>query len=67
MIVAFLCETQATALLTLLSGQDKNTYIRALKSDFCRHKCISFRECSDLANLTREDISFLKTLYCGCD
>ena len=62
MIVAFLCEIQAIASLTLLSGQDKNTYIRALTYAFCRHKYVSFREGSDLANLTREDIVILKTL-----
>ena len=49
-------------LLTLLRGQDKNTYIRALASALYRHKYVSFKEGSDLANLTREDIVILKTL-----
>ena len=48
--------------LSLLRGQDKNTYIRAAASAFYSHKYVEFREGSDLANLTREDILILKSL-----
>ncbi|XP_078362740.1 uncharacterized protein LOC144646906 [Oculina patagonica] len=41
--------------LSLLRGQDKNTYIRAAASAFYSHKYVSFRDGADLANLTRED------------
>lgn len=47
--------------LYLLRGQDKNTYINAA-SAFYSHKYVQFKEGSDLANLTREDILIFKSL-----
>ena len=47
--------------LSLLRGQDKNTYIRALAAALLRSKYVSFKEDSDLANLTIKDIEILKS------
>lgn len=48
--------------LSLLRGQDKNTYVRAIANALFTHKYISFKEDADLGNLTREDIDILKSL-----
>ena len=45
--------------LTLLRGQDKNTFIRAIANSLYTHKYISFKEGSDIVNLKREDINIL--------
>lgn len=45
----------------LLRGQDKNTYIRALAAALLSNKYVSFKEDSDLANLTIKDIEILKS------
>lgn len=47
--------------LSLLRGQDKNTYIRALAAALLSNKYVSFKEDSDLANLTIKDIEILKS------
>ena len=47
--------------LSLLRGQDKNTYIRALASALLSNKFVSLKEDSDLANLTARDIEILKS------
>lgn len=49
-------------MLTLLRGQDKNTYVRALASTLYRQKYVSFKEGADVASLTREDVVIVKTL-----
>lgn len=48
--------------LTLLRGQDKNTYIRAIANTLYTHKYISLKDAADRANLTREDIDILRSL-----
>ena len=48
--------------LTLLRGQDKNTYVRAIANVLYMHKYISFKNAADMANLTREDIDILRSL-----
>lgn len=48
--------------LSLLRGQDKNTYVRAIANALFSHKYISFKEGADLTNLTREDIDILRSL-----
>lgn len=45
--------------LSLIRGQDKNTFIRAIANSLYIHKYISFKEGSDLVNLKREDINIL--------
>ena len=42
--------------LSLLRGQDKNTYVRALAAALLSKEYVSFKEDSDLANLTIKDI-----------
>ena len=49
-------------MLTLLRGQDKNTYVRAVASALYRNKYVSFKEGADVANQTREDVVIVKTL-----
>ena len=48
--------------LSLLRGQDKNTYIRALAAALLNNNYVSFTDGSDLANLTIKDIKILKTV-----
>lgn len=48
--------------LTLLRGQDKNTYVRAIANALYTHKYISLKDAADRANLTREDIDILRSL-----
>ena len=48
--------------LTLLRGQDKNTYICTIANALYTHKYISFKNATDIANLTREDIDILRSL-----
>ena len=53
-------------MLTLLRGQDKNTYVTAVASALYRNKYVSFKEGADVANLTREDVVIVKTIIVGC-
>ena len=48
--------------LSLLRGQDKNTYIRALAAALLNNNYVSFTDGSDLGNLTIKDIKILKTV-----
>ena len=48
--------------LSLLRGQDKNTYISALAAALLNNNYVSFTDGSDLANLTIKDIKILKTV-----
>jgi len=48
--------------LTLLRGQDKNTHVHAIANAFYMHKYISFKNATDIENLTREDIDILRSL-----
>ena len=45
--------------LSLLRGQDKNTYNRALAAALLNNSYVSFTDGSDLANLTIKDIKIL--------
>lgn len=58
-LVKYLTPSKKLLKLTLIRGQDKNTFIRAIENSLYIHKYISFKEGSDLVNLKREDINIL--------
>lgn len=58
-LVKYLTTSKKLFNLTLIRGQDKNTFIRAVANSLYIHKYISFKEGSDLVNLKREDINIL--------
>lgn len=58
-LVKYLTPSKKLFKLTLIRGQDKNTFIRAIANSLYIHKYISFKEGSDLVNLKREDINIL--------
>lgn len=58
-LVKYLTTSKKLFNLTLIRGQDKNTFIRAIANSLYIHKYISFKEGSDLVNLKREEINIL--------
>lgn len=58
-LVKYLTTSKKLFKLTLIRGQDKNTFNRAIANSLYIHKYISFKEGSDLVNLKREDINIL--------
>lgn len=58
-LVKYLTTSKKLFNLTLIRGQDKNTFIRAIANSLYIHKYISFKEGSDLVNRKREDINIL--------
>lgn len=58
-LVKYLTTSKKLFNQTLIRGQDKNTFIRAVANSLYIHKYISFKEGSDLVNLKREDINIL--------